>query len=340
MALVSVSNTNVSMYNHLRHLPNPSLGGSNISMNTIRTKVHGATYLFSYYRNSSFRRVQVNNSYDSELGSSLPTAGFPTVSTTSPTSLTSGQPEGSFIRSKSFKNGAYTLTIECDIPYSSNEFYEFYGWYTGSGATGTYLHGTNPYSFSTGAYTGTYNWYSYVLISEICTPAGTKISMAEGPDKNVEDLVVGDVVKSANVPGAPNTDLNNFRPIELFDWDSGVTSHESWTDWTLTTANVTQVEAHSAEELLTINDGQLQCTPGHIMMMYTQRPDGSRGWCMRRASTLNVGDHLLQQNGTGVLVSKIDKTVATEENPITVYKVNVENDDFYWTNGFMSHNAK
>lgn len=339
MALVAVPSSNVSMYGKLRHITNPSLGGSNIRMFTIRNNVHGGTYAFSYYRNANFRRVKVYNMW-SVVGSTLPVVS-PTVKITSPTTATSGSGSGDSILSKSFKSGSYTLTIDCEVPYSNLVNVEFEGWYSAPIQGGTLLATSQTVTFGTTNYNNRYDWYGTVTISEgFCTPAGTKISMHNAPDKNVEDIVVGDVVKSANVPGVPDTNIHDPQVSELFEWDSGVNSADEWNDWNLTKANVISVEPEETDALVSINDGQLQCTPRHILMMYTERMDGSRGWCLRQARALNEGDHVLQQNGTGILVSKVERIEATEENPITVYKLNVENDDFYWTNGFMSHNMK
>lgn len=339
MALASVPSSSPSFYNHLRHVTNPSRGGSNISFNTIKGMVHGGTWAFSYYRNASFRRVRLYNDWTMGPGFFLPAGGLPTVKTTSPTTITSGINNGDNIYSKSFRNGSYTGTITCQINYSTGLQQDFMGWYSSASGSGL-LSTSQTLSFSVSNFTNNYSWYGNVFIYSSCCPTGTKISMAEGPDKNIEDIVVGDVLKSANVPGAPNTSVQDFKRTDLYDWDSGVTQSEAWTDWSLTTASVVDIEAHDVDELVSINDGLLQCTPQHTLMMYTQRMDGSRGWCMRPASCLMEGDHILQQNGTGIEVAKTERIYATEENPITVYDINVEDDDFYWTNGFMSHNKK
>jgi hypothetical protein len=335
------------MYTNLRHLTNPSKGGTNISMAAIRNGIHGGTYAFSYYRGYSFRRVLLINNWVL-MGSTLPTSP-PTVQQTSPVSIEGGINNSTIIGNgngqvytKPFRNGAYTLSIRVNVSYDSSVPSEFLGWYSASGAAGSLLSVSDTFSFSTSTTTSQYYWYAYTTVgfSGFCTPAGTKISMAGGPDKNVEDIVEGDLLKSANVSGVPDTSIDSFDVKRLFEWDSGVTSSDSWTDWNLTTARVVSTTSAEVDELLSFNDGQLQCTPGHLLMVYTQRLDGSRGWCIRRASTVNEGDHLLQQNGGGIEVAKIDKLEGDEENPITIYKLNVEDDDFYWTNGFMSHNFK
>ena len=342
MALASVPSSSPSFYNHLRHVANPSAGGSNISFNTIKNKVHGGTFAFSYYRGASFRRVRLYNNWTYGPGGVTPNGGLPTVRTTSPTTVTSGTSQLANVYSKSFRNGSYTGTINCNISYSSNVIQDFFGWYAAAGGS-TFLSGSQTLSFSVSNFTSNYNWYGYVVIfGGSCTPTGTKISMAEGPDKNVEDLVPGDVLKSANVPGVPDTNVQDFKRTDLYDWDSGSNEAESWTDWSLTTARLVNIEAIDVDELISINDGQLKCTPQHTLMMYSERLnlDGSRGWCMRPASCLMEGDYILQQNGTGIEVAKTERIHATEENPITVYDINVEDDDFYWTDGFMSHNKK
>jgi hypothetical protein len=245
---------------------------------------------------------------------------------------------GTSVYMKGHKAGAYNATIRVNITYDNNVQQYFDGWY-GNSSLSSLLATSEQYTIGSSSFTSQYSWYSSVTIDDFCTPAGTKISMASGSDKNVEDVVVGDVLKSANLPGVPDTDLTNWDPKPLYEWDSGVTSPEEWTDWSLTEATVISVDSKDVPKVLSVNGGQLKMTPGHILVMYTQRMDGSRGWCMRKARCLHVGDYILQQNGTGILVSSIDEE-GSEENPITVYKVNVENDDFYWTNGFMSHNAK
>ena len=124
-----------------------------------------------------------------------------------------------------------------------------------------------------------------------CFVAGTQILMADGTNKNIEDIRVGDQVTST-------------------DPDTGVTSSQT----------VAQLFQHEATDLLTITIGQ------HSLTVTTEHPFyvPGKGWIP--AHSLRAGDPLRTPSGATITVSSVVPGPAAA----TVYNFEVTNTHTYY----------
>lgn len=134
---------------------------------------------------------------------------------------------------------------------------------------------------------------------QACFIAGTKISMADGTNKPIETIEVGDEVITF--------DLEQNRPVA---------------------AIVTETYHHSEEQApyyLKVNDA-LGVTPNHPMMT-------PEGW--KEAGQLELGDLLIKIDGNAVVVWMIERIGES----VPTYNLHVDHPSHnYYANEFLAHN--
>ncbi len=224
-------------------------------------------------------------------------------------------------------NGAFGISIrshlswsEVDDPDGDSVAYDVY-----FGTTSTLplvSSEQNPTSYGPGAmsYSTTYYWkiiskdshgastegemWSFttkVKAQSVCLLAGTKVSMADGNNKNIEDIEVGDLVIA-----------NDLTTGELMP------------------ASVIKLYHHTPSEMtdyyLIIND-DLKVTPNHPMYINGK-------W--QHIGDAKVGDVLLGMDGSDVIITSME--VVFEKVP--TYNLEVEEYHTYFANGVLVHNRK
>ncbi|MCD6571984.1 MAG: hypothetical protein J7K62_01790, partial [Thermoplasmata archaeon] len=150
-----------------------------------------------------------------------------------------------------------------------------------------------------------------------CFPAGTKIMMADGSYKNIEDVRVGDRVFS-------------------YDLDAGE----------MVVSMVSDIVVKVREGVYEINGGILSPTDDHPL--YVEKPDGRRGWAAinpgkskvmydnRDAMQLEVGDRLLTFSGAWIEIYSIE----FKPGKIVTYTFRVNSNlHNYFANGILVSNA-
>ena len=144
--------------------------------------------------------------------------------------------------------------------------------------------------------------------SSWCFPAGTKITMADGTTKNIEDVNEWDEVLSYNT----NTNVN---------------------EWNVVKQKFVHIDhVHEMYEL-TINGEVLKVTDVHPF--YVKKVDSSKGYDWVDAQYLKVGDVLLMIDGSLVTIEEINHYSDQE----TVYNLEVEgNHDYYVDRWYLVHN--
>ena len=133
-----------------------------------------------------------------------------------------------------------------------------------------------------------------------CFPAGTKIAMIDGSYKNIEDIKVGDIVKTYNVIKHEN--------------EKGI---------------VTKLYKHSSDEMygdyyLIINN-QLKVTINHPLYVNGE-------W--KNAGEIQIGDKLQNNKGKTIIVTSIKKIY----KKVPTYNLEVENNHNYYADGILVHN--
>jgi hypothetical protein len=198
-------------------------------------------------------------------------------------------------------------TLDCnDAAYSdTNSCWSYaYGqaWYYAYGQSWYYGYSQSwYYAYSQSTYYGQ-GWYYGYGQSAYCFLAGTKVRMADGSYKNIEDVRPGDSVLS-------------------YDVATG----------TLNPETVTELLAHPAahQTYVKIND-KLTATANHLFW----RAD-DRLWV--HAGTLAVGDTLIDENGNTVTISSI----VTFEGTDPTYNLHLTGpNNNYFVEGLLVHNVK
>jgi len=153
---------------------------------------------------------------------------------------------------------------------------------------------------------GTEAYFAGVLVHNYCFAAGTPISMADGTFKGIEDIKVGDVVKSYD------NRTKTLRASEVTALKHHTTSEELAPEYLL---------------LKTSGGREIKVTPNHLFH--------SKGvW--KEAAVLKVGDELLNDKGETETLASSTKVV--EEIP--TYNFEVKNTHSYFATGILVHNVK
>ena len=172
-----------------------------------------------------------------------------------------------------------------------------------------------------------------------CLAIGTKITMADGSLKNIEDINIGEYVKSAQIPGVP------------LDFDS----EDTWKDWTgVPHGNAPNSEWSTAyydvQELNRVSpvsasvfdiyydfydsyflvNGSLKVTWEHPFFVLR---NGSYSFI--KTLELKVGDKIFQSDNNFINVTSIESVL--EE--IETVNINVEPYDVYFAEGLLLHNV-
>ena len=163
---------------------------------------------------------------------------------------------------------------------------------------------------------------SYFDFGGGCFAFGTKVTMADGSLKNMEDLVLGDELRTFDIPGAPDTDDYKYW-LNPDAWRT-----DSTDGFAITTTKVTHIKKGSYKAHYVIN-GFLKVTHEHLIFV-------NRGgsYSFTPASKLIVGDRLLTESLEEIEITDIQ----IKPKEILTVEIDVEDKDFYFANGILAHN--
>jgi hypothetical protein len=149
-----------------------------------------------------------------------------------------------------------------------------------------------------------------------CLIKGTRITLADGSYKLIEDVVVGDVLMSLYINGLNDDD------VAYVDWSSTTLSAVP------STTTVRSVKEVLNRRVYKIN-GVLVASGEH--RHFIRRGDQ---YYFERADAIKTGDYLLYEQGGFILVNNI----TIEDGLFTTYLLDVEDLDVYYANGLLTHN--
>ena len=155
-----------------------------------------------------------------------------------------------------------------------------------------------------------------------CFAFGTKVTMADGSLKNIEDLVLGDELRTFNIPGAPDTDDYEYW-IKPDAWTTNSTE-----DFTVTTTKVTHHRVGPYSFHFNINR-KIKVTHEHLIFI---NRNGSYSFIPVRK--IKVGDKLVTESLEEIEVFSI----TLEGSAIDTVEIDVEDRDFYFADGILAHN--
>lgn len=153
-----------------------------------------------------------------------------------------------------------------------------------------------------------------------CLLSGTKITMNDGSIKRVQNLQVGDVLKSLNIDGLSDGEAESL----LFESED--------LNYVESTAVVTGIKKHIVDKIYSFNEGLLQSSLEHQHFI---RRDGIHKFLY--SEKVRVGDYLMNELGEYIEITSIEVFQDIDYN---VYKVDVEEHDVFFANGLLTHNKK
>lgn len=194
-----------------------------------------------------------------------------------------------------------------------------------------------PSDSCSGAY-ATYYYYAYAYVAYYyydsgcytgggCMNVGTKVTMADGSLKNIEDIEVGDIVLSANINDLPDERpaywsldiVKNWRNPDISDFEFGTA--------TVVTKNIIQTD-----QFYSINEGLVEMSTTHYHL-YKDVLDGQ--WKFGQSPSLKVGDQIMDINKNIITI----ESISIIQEPTTVIELNIESEDLFFANGVLTHNV-
>ena len=161
--------------------------------------------------------------------------------------------------------------------------------------------------------------------SPSCLLEGTKIEMADGSYKKVEELNIGEWIKSMEMPGQLDEDNDDWRSCRFPD--------EKTESFTIHSASIQDINFDFVQSYWNINNGEERITGEHEMLY---KPVGENTWMWNLAPNFLVGGHLMDKNGNEVLITSLEKVQS--EDGFEVVQIDVEPLDVYFGKTFLVHN--
>ncbi len=165
-----------------------------------------------------------------------------------------------------------------------------------------------------------------------CFLPDTPIELADGEKLPIEDLVVGDKIKSFDLEGLPDESLGIDR-YRNFSLDTTIGEHIE--------TEVKNVWFDFNTGYLNINNGLLKVTSEHEFWCLNNTTDNDANpympvigkWGFKKAVQLKAGDKLFSQNG----IIEVE-SIEWNHLEVEVVNINVEPVDVYFVNGILAHN--
>ena len=156
-----------------------------------------------------------------------------------------------------------------------------------------------------------------------CWAYGTLVTMADGSLKAIEELIIGDEVRTAVIPTYPNgEDSSKWYPASVWssDSDEGITYE---------TTTVTGAK-HIVDVAYYILNDKYKVTGDHFV--YVRK---SGVWQFAKVEELAVGDYLHDETSAVEITRKVPVN-----DQLMVVDVDVEPNDLFLANGIITHNVK
>ena len=155
-----------------------------------------------------------------------------------------------------------------------------------------------------------------------CFLPGTMIQMADGTEKDIEDIDVGDEVLSVIIPDLPDEDLG-YNEWKTFSSEDNMTNLE------VSTAKVEHIFYDYMDGYWNINDGLIKVTEEHDFWVLTEER-----WRWRKPTQLQIGEKLLDYEGNLIEITSFENI----EGEVEVINFDVEPLDIYFAGGLLVHN--
>jgi hypothetical protein len=204
--------------------------------------------------------------------------------------------------------GGFDINIDYDALADLNNSYAQPSVPAAEASPGSVPYNTGPDSFGGGG----------------CFLFGTKITMADGSFKNIEDLKLGDELRTFDIPGVPDSD----QPEDWYTKDKW--SVDNSDEFTYTTTKVSHVRSGPYNEYYTINN-KYKVTWEHYILVKRDAV-----WQFLQTQDLKTGDVLMGEKKEEIEIFNIERTRAW----ISTVELDVEDKDFYFADGILAHNLR
>ena len=173
--------------------------------------------------------------------------------------------------------------------------------------------------------------YNTINQPDFCLLFDTKITKADNTVLNVEDIIVGDVIKAWVPAGLPDETLDGTN-----------TEETEWRFYQLETATgsyqevvVSDVTFNFANGYYNINNGLIKATGTHPLWVYDYDIDK---YHFKSVENIYPGDSILTYDEVNGLTEVLVYDIARVTEDVEIVTLNVENADVYLANGTISHN--
>ena len=180
----------------------------------------------------------------------------------------------------------------------------------------------NYYSFGFTPFGFTPFGFTPFGFAPICFVTGTDILMSDGSTKKIEDVVVGDSLKTFDIPT-----LDDDYDPDLMNTENAWTI-DSTNNFTYTTTTVTHVGRRPVLKTIKFNNLH-RCTINHAILV---KRNNVYEWLT--AKDIQVGDFFIKFDKTEEEVL----TKETIEELVEVVAIDCEIKDFYFANSILVHN--
>ena len=153
-----------------------------------------------------------------------------------------------------------------------------------------------------------------------CLIYGTQVSMIDGTTKEIQNLVIGDIVKSINIDTMPDGES------ESLNWSSDTLSYTS------AQSEVVGTTEYSVDTIYSFNAGLIEASTEHNHFIKRNNTH-----MFLSSNNIQVGDYFLNDENVFVEITSIEQN--SDSNNF-VYKIDVESKDLFFANGIVTHNAK
>ena len=173
--------------------------------------------------------------------------------------------------------------------------------------------------------------YNTINQPDFCLLFDTPITKGDNSVVNVEDLVVGDIIKAWVPAGLPDESLDGT--------DTGETEWRMFNSETATgeyqNVTVSDITFNFASGYYNINNGLIKATGTHPLYVFDYE---IQKYHFKLVETILPGDSILTYDETDGLVEVLVYDVARIVEDVEIVTLNVENADVYLANGTISHN--
>ena len=168
--------------------------------------------------------------------------------------------------------------------------------------------------------------YNTINQPDFCLLFGTKVTLANGNEVNIEDLNVGDEIKAWEPTGLP--DESQPLDSDQVEWRFYLSNTLSGDSKNVVVRDIT---FNFAEGYFSLNNGLINATETHPLYVY----DNEIGkYKFKNVGEILPGDKLIMQDESEVEITNIEVVTADVE----IVTLNVENADVFLSNGLISHN--